>query len=266
MRRAQHRLVIFIKAQAHRVDIGEAAGNQFEVQGQGMDVALSGPGVVLMALTITFSAIDWAMSIDPHWFSSLFGFWFISSDLLATMAFSILVLAALHKREPLASFVKTSHFHDLGNFLMAFVMIWGYLSFSQYLIIWSANTQEEAPWYVLRSGEGWISVTVFLWLFHFFVPFLILLTRRTKRNVRRLSIVAAGVLLMRFVDLYWILMPSFAHGEEIATFHPHWLDVTTLVGVGGIWLWVFCSGLAASPLLPVKDPLLKEALEGAGGH
>ena len=224
---------------------------------------LSGPGLLVMALTVTFFSVDFAMSLDPHWFSTIFGFLFSASDLLAAMAFTILMVKMLESGEQMAKAVTKGTYHDLGNLLMAFVMLWAYLSFSQYLIIWSGNTQEEAPWYMDRTGEGWIVISVILIAFHFALPFLILLTRRTKRAASALVKVAAFMLVMRFVDLYWLTQPSFSHGGGL---HPHWLDLATMAAVGGLWVALFAWNLKDKPLLALNDPRVPEVLEAAGGH
>jgi len=223
---------------------------------------VSGLGIFVMAMTVTFASVDYAMSIDPHWFSTIFGFLFAASDLLAAMAFAIVMARVLRHREPLDKALTTTVYHDLGNLLMAFTMLWAYLSFSQFLIIWSGNTQEEAPWYVDRMGEGWIWISLALVVFHFAMPFLVLLTRKTKRAPQMLARVAGYMLVMRFVDLYWITQPSFSHGGSIL---PHWLDVAVMVAIGGIWLGVFAMQLKNRPLVPLTDYRLKQVLEGTGG-
>ncbi len=228
----------------------------------------SGPGILVMVITLTFASTDWAMSIDPHWFSTIWGFLFSASDLLAAMAFTICMAKLLENRFPLDKAINANTYHDLGNLLMAFTMLWAYLSFSQFLIIWSGNTQEEAPWYLLRMGDGWIIISVILIVFHFMLPFVVLLTRKTKRASNVLVKVAIYMLIMRFVDLYWLTMPTLTgghHGEH-AGFHPSWIDIAPLLGVGGLWLIFFSMQLKDRPLTPLTDRRLQEALEGAGGH
>ncbi|MEX2299964.1 MAG: hypothetical protein WD733_03445 [Bryobacterales bacterium] len=227
---------------------------------------ISGPGLAVMGLTVTFSAVDWVMSLDPHWFSTLFGFVFIVGNVLTALALMICTLAFLRHREPLASLLKPSHFHDLGNLMMAFVVLWAYMALSQYLIIWSGNLPEEITWYIDRTGTGWVVVALLLVAFHFAVPFLVLLSRRTKLIVPNLVKVAAFLLLMRLLDLLWTVAPVLHHEE----FHVSWMDVAAPVGIGGIWLAFFIRGLLEHPLLPLKDPrraaLEDAALEHAGGH
>ncbi|MGB7923714.1 MAG: hypothetical protein WCF57_10760 [Pyrinomonadaceae bacterium] len=231
----------------------------------------SGPGLIVFVLTVTFASIDWVMSLDPHWFSTIFGLLFVAGWALSCFAFVIAVLSLLMNRKPLAGVVGPSHFHDLGKLLLAFVMVWAYFNFSQYLIIWSGNIPEETRWYIYRTKGGWGLVGIALVLFHFALPFLLLLSRDLKRNARRLAIVAGVVLFMRLVDLFWLIAPK-PHGETPATsytqFHVSWMDFAAPLGLGGIWLWFFIWQLTKRPLLPFNDPQLEEAIEFGrhGGH
>jgi hypothetical protein len=223
---------------------------------------LSGPGLILMGLTITFSSVDWVMSLEPHWFSTMYGFLFMVGDVLATLAFSICMVSIVAKRAPLSRIADASRFHDLGNLLLAFVMLWAYISFSQFLIIWSGNLKEEIPWYLHRTGPGWVVIALALIVLHFALPFILLLSRHTKRGVRALVSVAAFLLLMRFVDLYWLVVPNFhQHGLYL-----HWMDLAAPIGIGGIWMAVFLGLWSKVPLLPMNDPRLVKLLEQTGGH
>jgi hypothetical protein len=222
---------------------------------------ISGPGLAVMGLTITFSSIDWVMSLDPHWFSTLFGFIFMVGNVLTTLAVMICVLAYLKDREPLRTLLRPSHFHDLGNLLMAFVILWAYMALSQYLIIWSGNLPEEITWYIDRTATGWVVVGLILVVFHFAVPFLVLLSRQTKRSVDNLVRVAAFLLVMRLLDLLWTVAPTLHH-EQL---HVSWMDLAAPIGIGGLWLAGFLRNLKEQPLLPLKDPR-RAALEHAGGH
>ncbi len=145
---------------------------------------------------------------------------------------------------------------------MAFVMLWAYFNFSQFLIIWSANLAEETPWYVHRLGHGWQAIGLLLVIFHFALPFALLLSRAVKRNPILLAALAGGIIVMRVVDLFWIIGPQ-AHGAELAV---HWLDVVAPVALGGVWLAVYARELANRPLLPLGDPELGAALEHQGAH
>jgi hypothetical protein len=217
---------------------------------------LSGPGLVLFGLTVTFASIDWVMSLDPEWFSTLFGMAFMEGQALTGVAFIIAVAALLSRYEPLSRVFTPSHFHDLGKLLLAFVMIWAYLAFSQFLIIWSGNLPEEIPWYVRRLQGGWQWVGLGLVLFHFGLPFLLLLSRSLKRSADTLVRVAWVVLFMRLVDLYWLIAPELQRGG----WHLHWLDLVAPLGVGGLWLAFFFQQLKNRPLLALNDPGLKEAM------
>jgi hypothetical protein len=222
---------------------------------------LSGPGLVLYGGTITFATIDWVMSLEPHWYSTIYGLLFIVGQALSALAFAIVVAALLADRKPFSDVLTPGHFHDLGNLLLAFVMLWAYVTFSQYLIIWSGNIAEEVPWYLHRARGGWEWIALSLIVFHFAVPFVLLLSRGTKRRAQVLTKVAGTILFMRLVDLFWLVMPSFPNeGLRI-----HWLDVATPLGLGGIWLAVFVRQLKGRSLLPLHDPSLEGALEPVRG-
>jgi len=225
--------------------------------------ALSGGGLVLMGLTITFSAVDWAMSLDPHWFSTIYGMLFMIGQALSALALVIVLVALIGNEPPLLGVVRPTTVHDLGKLLLAFVMVWAYFSFSQFLIVWSANLPEEIPWYIRRLHGGWQWLALVLVVFHFALPFLLLLSRDLKRNARMLGMVAAGVLLVRLVDLFWLVGPDMkGHGHGLTL---HWIDVAAALGVGGAWLWIFVGQLKDRPLLPLGEPELREMLEAAEG-
>jgi hypothetical protein len=221
--------------------------------------AISGPGLVLFVLTVTFASVDWVMSIDPEWFSTIFGLLFVAAWTLSSFAFVIGVMALLSARAPLSDVVRPKQFHDLGKLLLAFVMVWAYFSFSQFLIIWSGNIPEETRWYLYRMRGGWSFVALSLVIFHFALPFLLLLSRDLKRNARRLAMVAGVVLVMRLVDLFWLIAPKFSKGDFLMT----WTDVVAPIGIGGLWLAFFLWQLKQRPLIPFNDPQLPEVLEAA---
>jgi hypothetical protein len=220
---------------------------------------LSGPGLVLYGLTVTFAAIDWMMSLEPKWYSTIFGMIFMVSFGLAALALAILATRFLESQKPLAQVISPDRWHDLGNLLLALVMFWAYLQFSQFLLIWSENLAEEIPWYLHRIGGGWEWVALALILFLFALPFILLLSRTTKRSARMLSQVAAAILFMHWLDILWIVAPSFYP----ARFHLHWLDIVAPVGIGGLWLAAFIGYLKARSLLPLHDPRFAELLEQA---
>jgi hypothetical protein len=221
---------------------------------------VSGPGVLVLGLTVTFASVDWVMSLDPHWFSTLFGLWFLVGMALTALAFSIVVASLLHNNSHMAKALSNDRFHDYGTLLYAFIMLWAYLSYSQFLIIWSANLPEEIPYYLRRFGNGWQSVTLVIVAGHFVLPWLLLLFRSTKRITRRLVAVAAFMLVMRFLDVFWLIAPWVKQGA----FGVHWMDIAAVLGVLGLWTGAFCYLLKGRALLPVGDPYLPEAL--ADGH
>lgn len=237
---------------------------------------LSGGGLVLYGLTITFAAVDWVMSLDPHWFSTMTGFLFMGGQGLIALAFVVIVATTLARRAPMDHVFKAVHFHDLGKLMLAFVMLWAYLNFSQFLIIYSGNLAEEVPYYIWRLQGGWQYVALVLVALHFALPFSMLLSRDLKRNANRLIAVASLVIVMRLLDYVFFVSPEFStaganlhagHGEEaIATAFIHWLDLAVPVGIGGIWVAFFLRQLASRPLLPLQEPDLAKALAATGGH
>ena len=223
---------------------------------------LSGPGMVLFVFTVTFASIDWFMSLDPEWSSTIYGFVFVASWALSALAFVIAVMAALAKHEPMNNVVGQSHFHDLGKLLLALVMLWTYFAFSQFLIIWSGNLPEEISWYLSRTRGTWGVIALAVVILHFAFPFLFLLSRSFKRNAGKLVIVAVLILVMRLVDLFWTLAPSFADGQ----FHLNWMDLIAPIGMGGLWLATFAWALRQRPLIPINDPLYETVLEQKHAH
>jgi hypothetical protein len=215
---------------------------------------LSRGGLVLYGLTVTFAAIDWIMSLQPHWFSTIYGLLIMGGQGVAAFAFIIPVAALLLRQESVAKVVQPAQFGDLGSLLLAFVMIWAYLALSQLLITWSGNLPEEISWYLRRSVGGWKWVGYLLVVAHFVAPFLVLLSRRLKRNARALAFVALWLIFARYVDVYWLVVPSFEEGG----LRVHWMDLLAPIGVGGVWFWLFVGRLERRPLLPLGDPSLPE--------
>jgi hypothetical protein len=220
------------------------------------------PGLLVYGLTVTFATVDWVMSLDPHWYSTMFALIFIAGQVLSTLAFAVLVARLLEEHKPLADVVRPAHLHDLGNLMLAFTMIWAYVSFSQFLIIWSGNLPETITWYKHRSEGGWQWVAIGLILFGFALPFVILLSRFIKRRARLLAIVAGLVLFMRWVEVFWVVQPTF-HPEGIRF---HWLDGVAPLAIGGLWLWFYVRQLKSRPLLPQLDPRMKEAFADVHAH
>jgi hypothetical protein len=217
----------------------------------------SAVGLVLYVLTMTFASIDWGMSLEPHWFSTMYGFLFVSGQALMALAVAIVVARRLSTEPPMSGVYNAGHFHDFGKLLFAFTMVWAYLSFSQFLIIWSANLPEEIPWYQHRLSHGWEYLGIALVAFHFAVPFIVLLSRRTKRNSTVLARMAMWLIVARFLDLFYLIGPE-AYPRGLGF---HWLDAAAVVGLGGIWVALFTSNLKSRPLLPVHDAGLADALQ-----
>ena len=218
---------------------------------------LSGPGIVLYVFTMTFAAVDWVMSLSPHWSSTIYGFLFVGGQAVSAMALMIAVAVLLAQSEPMSGILQPRHLHDLGKLLLAFVMLWAYFAFSQLLIIWAGNLPEEIPFYMKRLRGGWGALGVLILLFHFALPFFLLLSRDLKRSARLLPRLAVAVIFMRLVDLFWMTAPEFSPDA----FRVHWMDVAAPAGIGGIWLAYFAWQLKGRPLLPLGDPELAEAIE-----
>ena len=233
--------LFFRRRSAHRFEAGRV---------------VSAPGLIVFVFTVTFAAVDWIMSLEPHWFSTIYGAIFLVGQVLQTLAFCIALLALWSRHAPFHGLLQPSHFHDLGNLLLAFTVLWAYTSFSQFLIIWSGNIPEETVWYIRRSNGGWQLVSVLLVLFHFAVPFAVLLSRRMKQQGDMLARIAIGIIFMRFVDLFYWVEPAFhEHG-----FALHWTRIVAPIGIGGLWIGFFLWQLGRRPLLDVNDPRL-----GVGG-
>lgn len=222
---------------------------------------ISGPGIVLFVLTITFMSVDWMMSLDPHWTSTIYGVLFIGASGLSTLALSIIVLSRLADAQPMSVLMTKTRFHDLGKLMYAFVLLWAYFSVSQLIIIWSGNLPEEIPFYLRRfSGTwGWVSVAVLIG--HFVIPFAFLLSSTLKRNRRMASRVALFILVMRAVEVSWMIAPMVRHGEHSG---PNVFDFASVLGIGLVWLVMFFRTLGSRNLVPVHDPYLKDVLNG--GH
>jgi hypothetical protein len=252
-------LLYYLRRWSHRLD--ETGDPGFIQYAQN----LSGPGFVFYGLACTFAGIDWIMSLDPEWFSTIFGLILIAGQGVSAMAFIISVCVILSRWEPMSHVLQPKHFHDLGKLLLALVMVWAYFSFSQLLIMWSGNLPEEIPWYLERFRGNWRYIGIGLILLYFFLPFFLLLSRDLKRNSRRLVMVAWLIIVMRFVDLLWMIVPEFEHGHKIPL-SGYFIYLFATIGIGGIWLGWFFWQLRQRALLPVNDPQLAEALAARGHH
>ncbi len=217
---------------------------------------LSAPGLIVYVLSATFAFVDFVLSLEPDWYSTIFLILIVVGQVLAALASGIILLRVFAKREPFAAMLTPTHFHHLGNLLLAFVMLWAYMAFSQLLIIWSGNLPEEISWYLHRCYGGWKTVALLLGVFHFAVPFVLLLSRDLKHRIEWLCGVAGLVLLAHVLDVYWLVMPSFAENRAHIGVHVHWLDFALFIGIGGFWIALFLTNLAKHPLVPLNDPRL----------
>lgn len=216
---------------------------------------LAGPGIILYVVAMSFAVIDWVMSISPHWASTIYGFLFVAGQLISAMSLMIAIVVLLARTEPYDHVLQKRHLHDLGKLLLAFIMLWAYFDFSQLLITWSGNQPEEITFYKTRLYGGWGAVAVIVLIFHFALPFFLLLSRDLKRNSRLLPKLAIWLIFVRLVDLYWMTRPEFT-GNAV----PHWLDFALPAGLLGAWLTFFAINLRQRPLLPLGEPKLAEAI------
>jgi hypothetical protein len=217
---------------------------------------LSAGGLLAYGLTITFASFDWLMSLDPHWYSTIYGVIIMGGQGLSALAVLVVILVWLSRRPPLRGIVMPGHLQDLGNLMLAFTMLWAYFSFSQYLIIWAGNLPHEIEWYMHRSYTSWRIVAAALMLFHFTLPFVLLLSRQIKRQAETMLKLSAGILVIRLVDLMWLIAPEF-HRDGLSI---SWLDVVLPIALGCVWFACFIWQLRGRAILPVHDPQFDETL------
>ncbi len=220
--------------------------------------AVSGPGLILYAFTIAFASIDWLMSLDPSWISTIFGLIILIGEMLSAMCFAVVVERILFNYKPMSEMLRPDFVHDHGKWMLTFIMVWAYFSFSQWLIIWAGNLPSEITFYLKRLSGGWGWVGLILVLFHFAIPFAMLLSRSFKRDIRKLVWLAVWLMLMRYLDLFWIVEPNFSN-----TFVLTFADIVVPIAIGGIWLWYFFRNLSSLPLLPAYDQDAHEVLQPA---
>ncbi|MEY4093988.1 MAG: hypothetical protein RLZZ53_1187 [Acidobacteriota bacterium] len=217
---------------------------------------LSGAGLLIYGLTLTFAMVDWTMSVNPHWFSTIWGMLYAGGQGLSAFAFGIVVLLLLAQAAPLNRVLTSHHFHDLGKFLFAFLMLWAYLTFSQFIIIWSANIPEEIPYYLDRWENSYKYLSIFIIIGHFMLPYALLLSRDIKRNMGKLRVIATWILMARVADYYWHVAPELTKGGLSISL----LDVALPLALGGVFISLFVSNLSGRSLLPVNDPALDKVL------
>lgn len=216
----------------------------------------SAPGLLVLFLSATLASFDWSMSLDPHWYSTIFGLYCLAGGGLSFMCVWTLICLGLRDNNILANTIRIDHYHDLGKWLFALTIFWGYISFSQYMLIWYANLPEETIWFMHRFEGTWALVSLAILFCHFIIPFFILLPRAAKRSPQTLRIMAIWLLFFQFVDWYWQVMPSFSKGAVSL----HWLDVSAVVAVGSAMGLVFWNRMRANSLLPVGDPRFEQGL------
>ncbi|MCB0712190.1 MAG: hypothetical protein KDD67_07660 [Ignavibacteriae bacterium] len=229
---------------------------------------LSGGGLVLFMLTVNFAMTDWMMSLEPHWFSTMYGIIFLIGGAISAIALCNGMTVTSSSYSPFSKYLDTKTYHDLGNLMFALTVFWAYVSFSQYMIIWSANIGEEAGWFLKRI-TGWKEVIGYgLLVFHFIFPFLVLIQRKWKRDPQRLKRMALYILSVHFLDMLWQIKPAFQEVGATGDLNFHWLDIAAVLGIGGLWLWLFLSGLAKmkEPLLPAHDPRMRGAKPVVDDH
>jgi hypothetical protein len=228
----------------------------------------SAPGLLMFGLTITLASTDWIMSLDPAWYSTIFGMFFMISEMLSVMALMIVILCSLREFAPYDKVLGPDKLHDYGKLMLAFTMVWAYFSFSQWLIIWAGNLPEEITWYLDRIHGGWQIVALALVFLQFSLPFLLLLSRELKRDARKLVPVALLVLVMRYVDLYWLVAPNPFPGTSGAEHHLtyHWTYFAAPLALVSIWLGTFFWQLSKRPLLVVTEPMLPRLWEQSHDH
>ena len=225
---------------------------------------ISGLGILIYALTISFAAVDWVMSLDPHWGSTIYGMIFMAGEGLSALAFSIIVLTVLTEYNPMREIIKPEQFHDIAKLMLAFVMLFAYFSFSQWLIIWAGNLPDEISWFLNRIRGGWGIVALAIILFHFALPFALLLSRNLKRDGRKMIGLAVLLMFMRLVDIYWYVVPNFAHARGRFYFNPWYLVAP--IALGGLWLGLFFYNLRQRPILPLYEPQMPSLLHQGSGH
>jgi hypothetical protein len=220
--------------------------------------AVAGPGLILYGFTISFAAIDWVMSLDPSWISTIFGLVILIGEVLSAMCFAVVVERILFNYKPMSEMLTPDFVHDHGKWMLAFTMVWAYFNFSQWLIIWAGNLPSEITFYLRRLNGGWGWIGLILAAFGFAAPFALLLSRPFKRNIRKLVWLAVWIMVIRYLDLFWIIEPNFSKTLTVTL-----ADIVVPVAIGGIWLWYFFHNLSLLPLLPAYDHDAHEVLQPA---
>jgi len=218
---------------------------------------ISAPGMILFAFTITYASFDWLMSQDSHWYSTIFGVYIFAGGLVSMLAYLTYTSLNLRAKGILPEVITEEHYHDLGKLTFSFLVFWAYVAFSQYLLIWYANLPEETIWFAGRYHGSWKVVTILIAVGYFSLPFVLLMSRGTKRKLKFMKIMVLWLLFMHWIDLYWIIMPNLNRQNAMI----HWVDIATMLGIGGIFMWLFWRKLFSGPLVPINDPRLRKSIE-----
>jgi hypothetical protein len=223
---------------------------------------LSGAGIVIFVFSMTLAAVDWLMSLSPHWFSTIYGLLVIVGQALMALSLCVAVFVLMAGYAPLKHLITKRHLHDLGKLMLALTMLWAYLSFSQLILIWSGNLPEEVSYYIDRLNGGWEYIGAGLLMFHFAFPFLMLLSQKLKKNPRTIAKIAIYIIFVRLVDIIWLVEPNFGNQH----LNIHWMDFAAPIGIGGLWLAFFFYNLRQRPILPINAPDLQKALDHGRHH
>lgn len=241
-------LAFLINKYSQRQDAGENTTKELRI--------ISAPGMFLFAITISFAAFDWLMSLDPHWFSTIFGVYYFGGSFVIIIAFLIIMTNYLKSNGALNNEIGQAHFSDLGKLFFGFIVFWAYLGGAQYFFIWYANIPEETVWFLDRWKNSWKTVSLLLIFGHFLIPFVSLIFFNTKRNRKILVFFAFWMFFFHYVDMYWLIAPAFHHESA----HISWLDLTTFLGIGGVFIALFWNRFTSKAIIPINDPYLNASL------
>jgi hypothetical protein len=221
------------------------------------NIKLSAVFIPIFGLTITFASIDWVMSLEPHWFSTIFGVYFFSGTILAALAFTTFIVVYMNEKGLLIKGIKKDHYYSLGAYLFAFINFWAYIAFSQYMLIWYANLPEETFWFLQRWEGGWMYISIALIIIHFVVPYFGLLSQPSKMNPKRLMFMSIWILFAHIIDLYWLIMPTYSKDSVPLG----WIELAFPILAIGAVITVFSIKAKKENHVPIGDPKLKRGLD-----
>ncbi len=239
-------LTWFIRSKSIEQDQGYSESSMMKVR------RVSAFGMIMFALTISFASIDWIMSLSPHWYSTIFGVYMFAGAFVSFLSFTVLAIKYFEGKGILKDIISVEHYHDIGKLMFAFIIFWSYMAFSQYFLIWYAHIPEETFWFLDRWEGTWKQFSMLLMIGHFPIPFLGLIVQNAKRNKFVLPTVAIWIMFIHWVDMYWLILPTFSPEG----FNLSWMDATTFVGIGGTFIWFVISRYSANSVIPINDPHL----------